>query len=340
MNGYPVDRVRQVLDAIQDGLRLYPGVMDVTTSRVRLIAGDASMSDFRLQGVAYGPDDDDSAYYNYVGPEYLRTLGIPLVAGREFLPGDSEGTLKVAIVNEAFLQRNKLGRDAIGKRLQRMGRSSGFDIEIIGVASNSAYDDVKKDTQAPLVLMPSRQDPDLAGANFYVRTAGSEQDILAALPRIVQAIDPALPVANPRTMTAQVVENVALDRFVTTMSAAFASLATLLAALGLYGVLAYTVSQRTKEFGLRMALGADSGVVRRLVLRQVCLMTAAGAAIGVASALVLGFAAESLLFQMNARDPFVISAALVFLTLVALCAGLIPAHRAGRVDPMTALRYE
>jgi len=340
MNGYPVDRVRQVLDAIQDELRAYPGVMGVTTTKVRLIAGDASMSDFRLQGVAYGPEDDDSAYYNYVGTDYLRTLGIPLAAGREFLPGDTADTQKVAIVNEAFLQRNKLGRDAIGKRLQRMGRSSGFDIEIVGVAANSAYDDVKKDAQAPLVLMPSRQDPDLAGANFYVRTSSSEQDFLAALPRIVQNIDPALPVANPRTMTAQVVENVALDRFVTMMSAAFAGLATLLAALGLYGVLAYTVSQRTKEFGLRMALGADSSVVRRLVLRQVGLMTAVGAAIGLASALVLGFAAESLLFQMSARDPLVFSAALVFLTVVALCAGLIPAYRAGRVDPMTALRYE
>ena len=340
MNGYAPDRVRQVLDAIHDELRAYPGVVDVTTARVRLIAGDASMSDFRLQGVAYGPDDDDSAYYNYVGTDYLRTLGVPLVAGREFLPGDTEDTQKVAIVNEAFLQRNKLGRDAIGKRLQRMGRSSGFDIEIVGVSSNSAYDDVKKDAQAPLVLMPNRQDPDLAGANFYVRTSGSEQDLLAALPRIVQTVDPALPVANPRTMTAQVVENVALDRFVTMMSAAFAGLATLLAALGLYGVLAYTVSQRTREFGLRMALGADSGVVRRLVLRQVGLMTAAGAAIGLASALAVGFAAESLLFHMSARDPLVFFAALVFLTVVALCAGLIPAHRAGRVDPMTALRYE
>jgi ABC-type antimicrobial peptide transport system permease subunit len=202
------------------------------------------------------------------------------------------------------------------------------------------YDDVKQDEASPLVLMPYRQDPDLAGANIYARTSGSEQDLLAALPRIVRNIDPALPVANPQTMTAQVLENVALDRFVTMMSAAFAVLATLLAALGLYGVLAYTVTQRTREFGLRMALGADGKTVRRLVLRQVGLMTAVGAVIGVAIASGLGRVAESLLFQLNARDPYVFAGAAIALIAVAFAAGLIPAQRASRVDPMTALRYE
>jgi len=141
-------------------------------------------------------------------------------------------------------------------------------------------------------------------------------------------------------MTAQIHENLLIDRFVTTMSAAFASLATLLAALGLYGVLAYTVTLRTREFGLRMALGADGVHVRRMVLRQVGLMTIVGAAIGLVSALALGRAAESLLYQMNARDPWVFGAATLALTVVALLAGFIPARRASRVDPMTALRYE
>jgi ABC-type antimicrobial peptide transport system permease subunit len=228
----------------------------------------------------------------------------------------------------------------MGRRLQRIGRSTGFDIEVVGIAADSVYDDVKHEEARPLVLMPYRQDPDLAGAHIYARTSGSEQDLLAAVPRIVRNVDPALPLGDPQTMTAQMRENVALDRFVTMMCSAFAVLATLLAALGLYGVLAYTVTQRTREFGLRMALGAEGTTVRRLVLRQVGLMTAVGAVIGVAIALGLSRVAESLLFQMNARDPFVFAVAAAALTAVALLAGFIPAQRAARVDPMTALRYE
>ena len=340
LNGYAVERVRQVLDGIQQELRAYPGVVGVTTSRTRLIGGSEVVSDFRLQGVTYGPEIDESANYNFVGTDYLRTLGINLMAGREFLPSDAAGTPKVAIVNEEFVRRNKLGRDVIGRRLEWMRRSNGFDIEIVGVAANSAYDDVKQDTPSPLVLMPYQQDPNVAGANIYARTSGSEQDLLAALPRIVTNVDPDLPVANAKTMTAQVHENVALDRFVTMMSAAFAALATLLAALGLYGVLAYTVTQRTREFGLRMALGAEAKTVRRLVLGQVGWMTAVGAVIGVAIAAGLSRVAESLLYQMTARDPFVFAGATIVLIAVAFTAGLIPAQRASRVDPMTALRYE
>ncbi len=219
------------------------------------------------------------------------------------------------------------------------GREGELDIEIVGVSGNTTYNNVK-DEVMPLVALPYRQDESVGSTHFYVRTTGSDDDLVSAIPRVVRDIDPTLPVADVQKMSVQVLENVSLDRFVTTMSAAFAALATLLAALGLYGVLAYTVTQRTREFGLRMALGADSANVRRLVLRQVGLMTAVGGAIGLAAAVALGRAAESLLFQMNARDPFVFAAATLALTAVALCAGLIPAQRAARVDPMTALRYE
>ncbi len=339
MNGHAAGRTRQILETIENELSGFPGVAGVSTTRVRLVSGDASMSGFHLQGLPEDPELDTSAYYNFVGTDFLRTLGIPLLAGREFTRADIEGAAKVAIVNEAFLKKFKVGRDTVGMRMYRAGRGTAFDIEIVGIAADSVYDEVKGKAE-PLVLMPYRQDPDVAGAHFYVRTFGAEDQLLTAIPRVIREIDPTLPVAGLRTMAAQVNENVSLDRFVTLMSAAFAGLATLLAALGLYGVLAYTVTQRTREFGLRMALGADASSVRRLVLRQVGWMTALGSAIGLAAAVALGRVSESLLFQMNAQDPFVFATATAALVAVALSAGFIPARRASRVDPMTALRYE
>ena len=338
LNGYAPQRSHEIFARIEERLRQLPGVTGVTSSMVRLASGDAWGTNYTVQGFAAGPDTDTQAMYTYVGSDYLRTLGVPLLSGREITSADTFNSPKVALVNEAFVKKFNLGRDAVGKRMRR-GREGELDIEIVGVSGNTTYNNVK-DEVTPLVALPYRQDENVGSTHFYVRTTGSDDDLMSAIPRVVRDIDPTLPVADVQKMSVQVLENVSLDRFVTTMSAAFAALATLLAALGLYGVLAYTVTQRTREFGLRMALGADSANVRRLVLRQVGLMTAVGGAIGLAAAVALGRAAESLLFQMNARDPFVFAAATLALTAVALCAGLIPAQRAARVDPMTALRYE
>jgi predicted permease len=338
LNGYTPQRTREIFERIEDRVAALPGVTGVTASTPRLVAGDNYGSNFTVQGFAAGPETDTHSMYTYVGPDYLRTLGIPLLSGRELVRTDSLDTPKVAIVNEAFVRKFNLGRDAVGKRMRR-GGGKDLDIEIVGVARNATYSEVKGEP-TPVVTFPYRQDPNIGSTSFYVRTSGSDEDLLAAIPRVVREIDATLPIADLQRMSMQVNENVSLDRFVTSMSAAFASLATLLAALGLYGVLAYTVTQRTREFGLRMALGADATNVRRLVLRQVGLMTCVGAAIGLASAFALGRAAESLLFQMSARDPMVFAGATIVLVAVALCAGLIPAQRAARVDPMTALRYE
>jgi ABC-type antimicrobial peptide transport system permease subunit len=157
---------------------------------------------------------------------------------------------------------------------------------------------------------------------------------------VIAKLDPNLPVENLKTLEQQVRENVFLDRMISTLSAAFAVLATILAAVGLYGVLAYTVAQRTREIGVRMALGADRGNVRRMILRQVGLMTLIGTAVGVLGAVALGRGAQSLLFEMQGTDPMVFATAGVILALVALAAGFIPAHKAARIDPMIALRYE
>ncbi|MPZ21651.1 MAG: FtsX-like permease family protein [Luteitalea sp.] len=186
----------------------------------------------------------------------------------------------------------------------------------------------------------TRQDEDPGFLTFYVRTSLDPAQVIGALPKVVARLDPDLPVQNLRTMEQQVRDNVFMDRVISVLSTSFAMLATLLAAVGLYGVLAYTVAQRTREIGLRMALGAAPGRVRRMVLRQVGLMTVVGGVIGLAGAVALGRAAQALLFELRGYDTAVLMSAAVALTLVALCAGFIPAHRASRVDPMRALRYQ
>jgi predicted permease len=337
-SGYTPDRTRTLFDRLENELSALPGVTGVTSSMVRLITGANYGSNFSVQGFEAGPDTDTHAMFDHAGPNYFRTLGIPLLRGRDFSPADAFGAPRVAIVNEAFTKKFNLGMDAVGKRIGR-GRAKELNIEIVGIARNATYSEVKSEIP-PIVVFPYRQDEDLAFATFYVRTRHDDEQLLAMIPAVVRQLDPVLPVARLRTMETEVQENVSLDRFVTSMSAAFAALATLLAGIGLYGVLAYTVTQRTREFGLRMALGADSANVRRLVLRQVGLMTCIGAVIGLAAAFAIGRAAESLLFQMTARDPIVFAGAAAVLVAVAIGAGLIPARRASRVNPMTALRYE
>jgi ABC-type antimicrobial peptide transport system permease subunit len=204
---------------------------------------------------------------------------------------------------------------------------------------NAKYADVK-DEVPPVYFMPYRQDTTVGSASFYVRTSLDPAQLLRAVPTLIKSLDPNLPVENLKTVPQVVRENVFFDRMISILSSAFAALATLLAAVGLYGVLSYTVARRTREIGVRMALGADARKVRRMVLRQVGMMTLIGGVIGLATALAVGQAASSLLYKLSGWDPVVLGASVVILTAVALGAGYIPALRASRVDPMRALRYE
>jgi ABC-type antimicrobial peptide transport system permease subunit len=222
---------------------------------------------------------------------------------------------------------------------QGIGTNAKLDIEIVGFVKDAKYSEVK-DEIPPLFFRPYRQSERVGAMTFYVRTAGEPEQIIQTIQRLVATVDSNLPVENLRTMEQQVRDNVFLDRMISTMSAGFAVLATLLAAVGLYGVLAYTVAQRTREIGLRMALGAAPNRVRAMVLRQVGLMTLIGGVIGLIGAVWAGRAAKSILYQMEGYDPLVLAASVVLLALVALGAGFIPAHRASRIDPMLALRYE
>jgi predicted permease len=339
LNGYSNERSAQFFLRLEEELRAIPGVTGVTEALVPLIAGSNWGSDVQVEGFKSGPDIDSNSRFNMVGPNYFKTLEVPLIAGREFTPADVVGAPKVAVVNEAFAKKFNLGRDAVGKRISSGGRNEALDVMIVGLARDAKYSDVK-DEIPPVFFRPVRQDSTIGAINYYIRTALQPEPLIGTVRTVVAKLDPDLPLENLKTLPQQVRENVFLDRIISTLSAAFAGLATLLAAVGLYGVLAFTVAQRTREIGVRMALGADSGRVRMMVLRQVGLMTAIGGIIGIAAAIALGKYAGSLLYGLEGHDPIVVIAASIVLALVALIAGYIPARRASRVNPMQALRYE
>lgn len=204
---------------------------------------------------------------------------------------------------------------------------------------DAKYSEVKREVP-PMFYRPYRQDKEAGSSNFYVQTALDPNQIMPLLRRAVSQLDPNLPVEDLKTLETQVNENIAVDRMISTLAAAFAALATLLAAVGLYGVLAYTVSRRTREIGIRLAIGADAQSIRNMVLREVAWLIVAGAALGLPAAIALATYSKSLLYEMKGFDPLVLAGATVAVTLVSLVAGYVPARRAMSVDPTHALRFE
>jgi predicted permease len=308
------------------------------------------MSNFALgDGVTIVGAEETAQGNNYVqsnlmvSPGYFETLSIPLLAGRDFTESDSRGEPAVAIVNESFLRRFGLGADAIGQRIRLSGylpfmpRST---MEIVGIAGDARLANVKSDMQAQFFTPRPPADDTFSSMFFYVQS-GIDPDVLAQrIPRIVERIDSTMPVANLTTLERQAETTIFVDRLVTQLSASFAALATALAAIGLYGMLAYLVTQRTRELGLRLALGAKPGDLRAMMLKQVARTALVGGAIGLVAAIGLGRIAQAMLYGLSSYDPFVLTGAVVVLSLVVLAAGWFPAHAASRVAPMEALRHE
>ena len=339
LNAYTPERSRALFERLEDRLKATPGVTSVAMSLVPALAGSNWGTDVSVEGFKKDPDTDDGSRYNEVNAGYFRAMGMPLIAGREFTRADRLGSAKVAIVNQQFAKKFHLGHDVVGKHMSSDDNDSKLDTEIVGFVQDAKYSEVKGEIP-PIFFMPIQQDEGIGYGNFYVRTSLDEGAILPVIPKLMGELDPNLPVVNLKTMTQQVRENVFLDRFISVLAASFACLATLLAAVGLYGVLAYTVSQRTREIGLRMALGAEPRRVRGMVLRQVAIMTLIGGTVGLLASIWLGNLAGSLLFELKGYDPSVLVISAVVLSSVALGAGFLPALRASRVEPMQALRYE
>ncbi|MCH7475974.1 MAG: ABC transporter permease, partial [Gemmatimonadetes bacterium] len=325
----------------EDELAALPGVTAVSAARVPLLGGSQWGTSVAVEGFEYAPDVDANSRFNEVGIGYFGTVGMTLLAGRDFTEADAAGAPKVAVVNEAFTRKFGLdSRDAVGKWMSDGGAGeTELDMQIVGVVQDAKYSEVKQEVP-PLFFKPYRQNESIGSITFYARTLLEPSQVVRAIPELMRLLDPSLPVADLKTLAQQVKDNVVMDRLISMLSAAFAVLATLLAGVGLYGVLAYTVAQRTREIGLRMALGANGATIRGMVLKQVGIMALIGGAIGIVAALGLGRAAQSLLFGLEGNDPLVIAIVALLLGGVALGAGYIPALKASRVDPMQALRYE
>jgi predicted permease len=338
-NGYSRPLAMALFNQLEEALGALPGVTAATASMVPVLSGSSWANDVSVEGFQRTPDTDANSRLNQVGPGFFRTMGVTLLAGREFTASDIVGTPKVAIVNEAFARKFNLGRTPVGKLMAVGGTDQPLDMQIVGFVKDAKNSDVK-DPVPPMYFRPYRQDSTMGFIQLYVRGSTDPALLLRTIPSVMKRIDPNLPLEELKTLPQQVKENVFLDRMISTLSAAFAILATLLAAIGLYGVLAYTVAQRTREIGVRMALGANAGRVRAMVLKQVGVMTLIGGVVGIFAAIGLSKIAGTLLFGLQGNDPVAMAAAALLLGLVALAAGGIPAMKAARVDPIKALRYE
>ena len=341
LNGYDTQRSIALVDQLRGRIAAIPGVRSVGTAEIATLTGDDEGTNITAEGGIQLPEDLQHVNYVSVSSEYFSTLEIPLLSGREFTEADGAKSPKVAVASEEMVKRFFPGRNPIGMHFGFGGGSKvKTEIEIVGVAKDVKQDHVRSTTSNPYVYIPYSQKPKLAGMTFYVSSILDPLLLGPELQSQVRELDATLPVDNVKTMERIVEEDLFPARMVAVLSASFAALAALLAALGIYGVLAYLVVQRTREIGIRMALGAEAGNVRWLIAKEVGVMVVAGAAVGLPLVYVLARLSESLLFGVKAGNPTAYGLGLGLIALVALAACWIPARRATQVDPLVALRYE
>jgi predicted permease len=339
LNGYKPAESRALFVRAEEALAAIPGVRSVTSATVPLIGGSNWGNTLTVEGYSRDPKADTNSMFNMAGPGYFGKLGIPLINGREFTDRDVAGGPKVAVVNERFAKYFFGNQNPIGRKFGGGRGHVTLDTEIVGVVKDSHYSDVKK-TPPRVYYTPWRQSDDTGEISFYVRTALPVDRIMPQIRTVIKQLDPNLPVEDLRTLDEQIRRRIRSDRMVLELSAAFAALATILAMLGLYGVMAYSVTRRTREIGIRIALGAPLASIRGMVMRELLLILAAGLALGIPAAIALARLTESQLFGVKSFDLGVVGAAGAALAVSALLAGYLPARRATRISPVVALRDE
>jgi predicted permease len=337
LSGYDVARSRTLFQRIQTELASLPGVRSVSMAEIGPLTGNDWGMTIKVDGYVPKENEDMNPSVDAVGPGYFSTLGVPLVAGREFTPADESTSPRVAVINETLARYFFGSTNPIGRRFG-FGRDRATDIEIVGVVKDTRSQNLRKEP-VRFVYIPYTQDPSLGSLSFYVRAA-TDAAPASSIREAVQRVDPSLPMYDMKTMSTQVDESLFVDRMVAALSVAFGALATLLAAIGLYGVISYAVARRTREIGIRMALGAERTRVLWLVLREAAVLAGAGIGAGIVAALLLVRYVQSQLYGLSATNPRTMLAAAVVLAFVALLAGYVPARRATAIDPILALRTE
>ena len=341
LNGYTPARTLAFTNQLTEALAALPGVRGVSAAQIALLIGTDNNGGVEIEGkVRSGDPEEQRVSRNRVGPQFFSTLGVPLLAGREFSPSDTADSPKVAIVNQTFVRQYLSDRNPVGARFgYGTGNGVKTDVEVVGVVRDEKYAHIREDKRA-FVFSPLSQDKTLGEATFYVRTSQAPESLSGAIRDTVRKIDPSLPTAHMKTEETIVSEDLSSEATVAGLSLTFGGVAALLGCVGIYGVLAFLVVQRTREIGIRIALGAMQGDIRRLVLREAVVLVAIGVAIGVPAAYGLGRLMDSMLYGVSAGQPLTLLTGPALMAVVALAAAYIPARRATRVDPMVALRYE
>jgi predicted permease len=344
LNGYTSARTRELHETLLSRLHETPGVESAAFSAVSLMVGGSWDQWVTVEGYKTAESETIDPYFNAISPGYFRTLGTPIIAGRDFdardlpplQPRKGEPNERTAIVNESFARKYFPDGQAIGKHIG-MGKDPGTPtpIEIVGIA-NALINDVREEEALYYVFLPSGG----GGGSWLVRTRQDPAAMFAAIRAVVREIDPNLPVYATRTIEGMLEQSTRNEHLMARLSAVFGTLATLLATIGLYGVLAYTVTRRTREIGIRMALGALRSHVSWLVMREVLILAVAGMAIALPAAWWLGRFVKSQLYDVAPMDPVTISWAIGGLATVALLSALAPALRATRINPVRALRQD